>query len=533
MEPRDPQGTVRKDHIRTADVIGAFSLAADLAMGVPAEHSLRSCYMAMRIAQQLELPHDDRVDLYYTELLVDAGCTAWTSYIAAAIQDDEIAARRAFVFQTDLTSQRAMWRWLLRYVAPREPAPSRVRKIVNFALHRQAHVKEGFQNAFDVAGRLAARLGMSQGVQNALLGLPEHWSAKGSWRSRRDRIPLLSRIAYMTIVLEVAHRSGGRESAIKLARERSGRTLDPLLVEAFLSASASDDFWDPLEGPSVWDVVQAAEPASDYQYIAFDRLTAITETFGDFVDLKAPYMAGHSRRVAQVAETLARRMLLSPHQVRTVGIAAMTHDIGLVAVPSFTLNRPSDQWTQMEWEGVRLHPYYGERILSRAQVLRGAASLVGAHHEREDGRGYYRGAAGRDVPMSACIIAAADRFDELTHDAPGREALSVRQALARMRREETGVQWTACVDALAQDSGTTPGSARKGRRGAQWPADLTDREIEVLRTLAKGRSTRQMAQDLCVSENTVRHHLEHIYAKVGVTTRTAAVVFAMAQGLLS
>ena len=85
-------------HFRTADLLGALSLAADLAVGLPAEHAVRSCYIGMSLAAQLRLPPEHRAALYYAELLMDAGCTAWTSHLAAAILADEISARRDFVF---------------------------------------------------------------------------------------------------------------------------------------------------------------------------------------------------------------------------------------------------------------------------------------------------------------------------------------------------------------------------------------------------------------------------------------------------
>ena len=65
-----------------------------------------------------------------------------------------------------------------------------------------------------------------------------------------------------------------------------------------------------------------------------------------------------------------------------------------------------------------------------------------------------------------------------------------------------------------------------------WVAGLSDREIEVLRLVARGHSNRQMAARLAVSERTVHHHIEHIYQKIGVSTRAAATLFAMQQRLL-
>src|SRR5919198_2561009 len=99
-------------YLRTADLMAALSLASDLAVGLPAEHAVRSCYIAMHVADQMQLPAEQRVDLYYAELLMDAGCTAWTSQLAGVILSDEIAARREFVFQRNSRDLADVFGWL-------------------------------------------------------------------------------------------------------------------------------------------------------------------------------------------------------------------------------------------------------------------------------------------------------------------------------------------------------------------------------------------------------------------------------------
>lgn len=519
--------------IRTAELIGAFSLAADLAIGLPAGHALRACYLAVGIGRQLELPAQEQMAVYYTPLLVDAGCTAWASYLAAATHGDEMPARQALLFDTDLTSARSRFKWLLRYCAPGGALPERVRVMLALLVHRRSFAREGFQNSFEVACRLARRLGMPAGVQDGLSGLATHWETEGPCVATRADIPLVSRTAYMAIVLENAHHLGGRRAVEAALREDAGTLFNPTLVDAFQSASRTPDFWSPLERDDIWSAVQDLEPDSPHRYVPAGRLPAIAETFADFVDLKAPHMAGHSRRVAELSVRIARRMALPADELPTLGIAALAHDLGLVAVPSFTLDKSEPALTAGEREAYRLHPYHGERILSRVPALRDAARLVAAHHEREDGRGFPHGLAGARIAAEARIIAAADRFDELTHEAPGRKAADSKTALATMRREEDGPVWKAVVQALAEELHVARRPGPGAYRRSCWPAGLTNREVEVLRALSRGSSRRQVARALHISENTVRHHLEHIYGKIGVGTRTAAVLFAMEQGLLA
>ncbi len=89
--PNDPPPP---GQVRTADLLAALSLASDLAIGIPAEHAVRSCYIGMHVADHLGLSSDQQVDVYYAELLMDAGCTSWTSQLAGFILSDEIVARR-------------------------------------------------------------------------------------------------------------------------------------------------------------------------------------------------------------------------------------------------------------------------------------------------------------------------------------------------------------------------------------------------------------------------------------------------------
>jgi HD-GYP domain-containing protein (c-di-GMP phosphodiesterase class II)/DNA-binding CsgD family transcriptional regulator len=518
-----------------ADLLGALSLAADLAIGLPAEHAMRSCYLGMRIADHLQLPPEEQAGLYYAELLMDAGCTAWTSQLAASIMTDEIAARREYFFFTDDSNPLEMVSWLKDYVAAGQPAHVRARQVLAFALHGQEGVREGFRNTCEVAGRFAQRLSMPDVVQTALLSVFEQWDGTGPNGTHGKMVPLTSRIVYATSLLEAFHHIGGRIAALRLARERRGKAFDPSVVDAFLSIAGEEALWDGLEQESVWSTVMAMEPVSPYRYLKEEQLEDIALSFADFADLKSFYSAGHCRRVGDLAERMARQMGLPNAEVTTIRRAALLHDLGLVGVPSFILNKAREQLTQIEWERLRLHPYHAERILSRVPALAPVVPLVAAHHECLDGRGYYRGLSGSQIPLGARIIAIADRFDELTHDTPDQPALDPAGAVKRMGEE---VGHALCPDAFAaltqglRIDASVPLLTTRTSHPPEWPAGLTDREVEILGLLSKGLSRRAMAEQLVLSEHTVRHHLEHIYGKLRVSTRVGATLFAVEHNLL-
>jgi HD-GYP domain-containing protein (c-di-GMP phosphodiesterase class II) len=519
--------------IRTADVLGALSAAADLALGMPEGHAARSCYLGLALADRLNLSPEEKATVYYSELLMDAGCTAWAGYVATAIMGDEMAARHDWYLYRDARNPLDVLGWLQQYMAVGAPAHVRARHILDFSVHGQDFTREALQNTAEVACRFAERLGMSGEVQRTLWSVFEQWDGKGPNGTRGHAIPIASRIVAVTSLLEAFYVAGGRTAALRLVQGRGGRAFDPRLVEAFRSLANDEAFWEGFEEDHVWETVLSLEPRSPHRFLPGERLADVAMAFADFADLKSFYAAGHSRRVGALAARIACRMLGEP-EAETVRLAGLTHDLGLVAVPSFVLHKSREELSAAEWERLRLHPYHAERILVRVPAFHAVVPLVGAHHERMDGQGYYRGVTGSQIPPGARILAVADRYDELTHGLPGHPPLDVGSALARLGADAGRAYDAACVRALEEElraDAPSTGSARGSRR-RQWPAGLTDREVEILRRLAGGLSRREVAGQLFLSEHTVRHHLEHIYTKVGVRTRVAATLFAVEHDLL-
>ena len=176
---------------------------------------------------------------------------------------------------------------------------------------------------------------------------------------------------------------------------------------------------------------------------------------------------------------------------------------------------------------MRLHPYYTQRILSRCGVLAPLVEPASSHHERVDGSGYHRSLSGDALSHESRILAAADVFASLVADRPHRPAHE-RGAAARTLEAEAShgldAGAVACVLAAAGERQAPPPS--------HWPAGLTDREVEVLRLIARGRSNREVAGRLFISPKTVGRHVENVYAKIGVSSRAAAAVFAMEHRIL-
>jgi HD-GYP domain-containing protein (c-di-GMP phosphodiesterase class II)/DNA-binding CsgD family transcriptional regulator len=245
------------------------------------------------------------------------------------------------------------------------------------------------------------------------------------------------------------------------------------------------------------------------------------------VDLKSPFMLGHSSEVAELSERAAGALSLGPEAVTDLRRAALLHDLGRVAVSNRIWEKPA-ALGMAEWERVRLHPYQTERILARSRVLEPLARIAGMHHERQDGSGYHRGTSGTQVPAAARVLAAADAFQAMTQDRPYRRGLAPEAASAALAEEaRSGRLDPECVRAVIEAAGQPVPRVR-----TPWPVGLSDREVEVLRLVAHGLSNRAIADRLVISPRTAEHHVQHIYAKIGGSTRAAAAMFAMEHGLL-
>ena len=176
---------------------------------------------------------------------------------------------------------------------------------------------------------------------------------------------------------------------------------------------------------------------------------------------------------------------------------------------------------------MRLHPYQSERVLARSEFLAGLAPVAGAHHERLDGSGYHRGAAGAELALPARLLAAADAYHAMTEPRPAPRADRARAGGGDPGRGSGAGRLDAdAVTAVVEAAGQRAPRIER-------PAGLTEREAEVVGMLARGLQTKQVARALGISAKTADRHIQNAYRKIGVSTRAAATLFAMEHGLMA
>ena len=223
---------------------------------------------------------------------------------------------------------------------------------------------------------------------------------------------------------------------------------------------------------------------------------------------------------------MAKLEAAAGHASERTRVAALLHDLGIVSVPNGIWDKPGPLNTA-EWERVRLHGYYTQRILARSPAFVDVALIAGAHHERLDGSGYHGGATATQLDDDARIVAAADAYRAMQEPRSHRPARTPEQVADALSEDvRAGRLCGRAVDAVL----AAAGHARKARA---LPANLTEREAEVLVELARGRTSKEIAKSLGIAVRTANHHVEHIYAKIGVTTRAAAALYAVRNDLVS
>jgi HD-GYP domain-containing protein (c-di-GMP phosphodiesterase class II) len=507
--------------VKLSELVATLSLVSDLGMGRPVERVLRQTVIAMRLADVVDAGSEVRAATYYTSLLTWVGCAADTSDLAELFGDE--MGLYADTHEGDLAGS-TLARFMLAHLGRGSAPVRRLSLAVQFVATGGRSVRSVMVSHCQSTGELADRLGLGPEVQRPLVQAFERWDGRGvPGEVGAGDLALAARIVHLADCAEAYWFSAGTEAALAEALSRRGTQFDPQLVDGL--CAAPDAVFDGIEHISAWDEVIAVDPGLGRE-LTDDELDRALEALGDFADLKSPYLTGHARGVAATAEAAATSLGMPAEHVRRVRHAALVHDVGMVGVPSgvWDETRP---WSLSQRERARTHPYLLERMLDRTPLLREIAQCGSLHHERLDGSGYPHGLRGDAISLPARILAVADVHNALGQPRPNREAFPANR-IAEILRDEAraGRLDGEVVNAVLRAGG------HRVRRRAELPGGLTAREADVLVAVARGRSNPEIAAELSISRKTVSSHLEHIYAKLGVSTRTEAALFAMQHGFL-
>jgi HD-GYP domain-containing protein (c-di-GMP phosphodiesterase class II)/DNA-binding CsgD family transcriptional regulator len=503
-----------REPVGIAGVVAALSVTSDLTRGHPPGEAMRACLLATELAQRSGLEAAQQSDVFYATLLRYAGCAATSHEMAARLGGNDVLVRaRGDLADTTRPGE------ALRLLAGLGQGVDRVR-LLSKAVGAARFYADGVRADCEVGADLTRRLRLPESVSRAVLDGFERYDGHGAPTGRAGTdVAEAARFAAVGFVAVMFDAVGGLDLAAATVTRWSGRALDPAIAATFLDSAA--ELVDRSRPDDVWAAVVEAEPAPRRTFRDGAALDEALAAFGDAADLKTPWFQGHSRGVAALAQAAAVRSgTVDPVLVHRAGLL---HDLGRVAVPTGIWERTGTLRAE-EWELVRLHPYHSGRILTRSPVLALLAPIVSRHHERADGSGYPAGMGSSEADAASCLLAAADVLHALGEPRPHRPALDLAAAstaLSRLPLDRDAIR--ATLDAAGAPPPSLP----------PLPAALTERELEVLRWLARGLTKREIATRMSISPSTVHAHTVHIYAKCEVSTRAGLAMFAMRHGLTS
>ncbi len=505
--------------VRLAELVASLSLAIDLGLGLPQEHVLRQTVIAARLARIAGLDEAAQADTFYVSLLAWVGCVADSHELAYWFGDDRKI--RADSYQVDKTGL-PMMRLMLAHIGTGTPPLRRLTTIGRFLAGGYRDAVEGFVAHCQTTGDIADRLRLGR-VQSALAQAFERWDGKGvPGAVRGAQIEPVMRIVHIADDAEVFVTSSGVAAALEMLRSRRGTEFDPDLVDVCISQAEA--IFGDLDAINAWDTVIDASTALDRR-IPEDELDEALEIFADYADIKSTWYLGHSRAVAELAASAASSVGLPADQIALVRRAGLVHRLGASGVSTAIWNKATPL-SAVDEERVRQVPHFTERTLCRQPRLASIGTIAGMVYERMDGSGYPRGLTGASIPPAARILAAAAAYQQLAEARPNRPAVGSDERRAVVLRE-VGI---GRLDGPSVEAVLTAAGHRTRRRRPSV-AGLTAREMEVMTLLVRGLSNRQIAACLTISQHTVASHVEHIFGKIGVSTRGAAAMYALRHGL--
>ena len=469
------------------DAVLALAFVGDLSMGRPTDHSRRTAWLAARLADADGGSPDDCRTAHDIALLRWSGCTANAEGFDRLLGDDVAGREQLMAMTLPLDAARVAGIWPLA----------------------QIHC--------EVSGDIASQLGMDAAVESGLRQVFETWDGRGHPGLRSgDEVPATVYCVALASDFEILSRARGLAPALE-AIARLADAKYPARLVAWLAQHASD--W-LAELDASADAPAPTPPASSVRDVPL-------ELIADVADLKLPWLAGHSRRVADCARATGAVLGLDTNAQSLLQRAGLIHAMGRAAVSNHVWQRPG-RLTASDWERVRLMPYWTGRAASLIPGLKAEAELASHAYERLDGAGYYRNVGGPSLSPSHRVLSTAVALVALRSQRPWRPAHDAAAAASALRGEAASGRFDRDVTeaALAALDGATR------RAPARASATLSQRETEVLRRISVGESNKEVARALDLSPSTVRTHIESVFRKLECSTRAAATLKAFTLGLL-
>lgn len=440
-----PRFAVPVVNVSLSEVLAAMSRALDLTECRSEGHTVRTCIIGMRIANELDLSAFDKVALYGALLLKDSGSggTSRLDEVVAAVSP-EVAVRmnlEALQHKTKSAIQSAG-----------SASRDAIRNRVAYVLGRRSR-KRPVAPTLSRAERgesMALRMGFSTATADAIRCIDEHWDGSGfPDKKEGHEIPLFSRIILLAQTVDAFVTQRGLTVAMRMTRERSGQWFDPKLVRVVRSWREDTSWWETLTSPDATALALAAEPQQHTRYVDDKGLDDVCKAFAEIIDSKSPFTYQHSTNVAKYARATAFELSFEKKDMRLINRAALLHDVGKLGVSSHILDKDGPL-TPEERSEMERHPLFTWEILHRVEAFAPFARTAALHHEKLDGSGYPWGVPGEELDVPSRILCVADMYEALTANRPYRAGLSREVALKIIRSGSGKLVCSLATEALTE-----------------------------------------------------------------------------------
>lgn len=442
-----PYRLITATEIRLSEIISALSVALDLTQGHSQGHCMRAALIGMRLAEELRLSVPDQSALFYALLLKDSGCSSNAAKIAYLFRADDQVVKHS-LRMADWTRLGESLSHCWKHSAPNGTLIQKFSKFVAMLRSGPETGRELSEIRCERGAKIARMLALPDVTARAVFELDEHWDGGGNPQGLKgEDISLLARICGLAQTVEVFFSVHGLGAALDVARQRRGKWFDPQLVNALLSFKDDARFWNLLKADNLVRELGRREPEDAVLFADESCLDRVAAAFAKVVDAKSPWTFEHSTRVATITVGVARQFGCPQELERDLHRAALLHDLGKLGVSNLILDKPGKP-TEEEFQQIRKHPEYTQRILEQVPAFSLLADVAGAHHERLDGRGYYRGLGGEDISWPTRVLTVADIYEALSAKRPYRDAMEWDQIRNIMRKDAGSGVDADCLCAL-------------------------------------------------------------------------------------
>jgi HD-GYP domain-containing protein (c-di-GMP phosphodiesterase class II) len=477
------------------DAVKALAFIGDLSMGQPIDHSLRTAWIASRLAAELGLDQATQANSRLVALLRWSGCTANAPEFSDLMGDD-VRGREAMLAATS----------------------------GGLAATVAASATTLTQIHCEVSGDVARSLNLNSDIEQALRNIFETFDGHGLPNGLRgEQIPVEVHLVTAAGDLDIFSRVHGLARALQAMSARTNARY-PASMVAMLHTHAADWLHSLEEGAADRDRMSEADTATLH--------AAPLELIADVIDLKLPWLTGYSRKVACAARQCSAELGLAADQQQRLYRAGLIHGLGRASVPNAVWEAP-DRPSESAAELLRLVPYWTARAVRRIGHLGAEAEIASFVDERIDGSGAFRGVAGTAISTECQALAAAAHWTMLRTTRPGRPGLSLEAAATQMWLEARQGHFAERIVQALIGVVESPAMPDQAQVAPVENALLSAREVEVLSRISHGDSNKEAARTLGISPSTVRAHLENIFRKLDCSTRAAATLKAMKLGLFA